>query len=339
MDGTSYPKPVAEVISTLADICRHQKRSELVELLVQARASFDEINYDNWNGGTTTWALRLEVPTVLYASVQSRLGEIEKELADKLGYLDRLHTHDLLGEVTITPRTSAEKSLGQVMAPADTDVCHLWTDGFLRLFLSHVSLHKVKVSQLKVALFDRGIRAFVAHEDIEPSLEWQDEISLALRSMHALAALITADFHASNWTDQEIGWALGRGIPVIPVQLDVVPYGFIGKIQAIPASFDDIDSLASNISQVLLRNSQTHMHMRHAIIEAFEKSSSFYASQALRRVILTVNDFTDDEKDRLRAACRNNNQVSRARGVPKAILDFIGPAVPPTTDPDHEVPF
>jgi TIR domain len=339
MNDTSYPKPVAEVVSTLADICRHQKRSELVELLDHAHAHFDPINYDNWNGGTTTWALRLEVPTVLYASVQARLGEIEKELADKLGYLDRLYSNDPLGEVTITPLTSAEMSLGQMMAPADADVRRLWTDGFFRLFLSHVSLHKVKVSQLKVALSVRGISAFVAHEDIEPSLEWQDEISLALRSMHALAALITTDFHASNWTDQEIGWALGRGMPVIPIQLGVVPYGFVGKIQAIRGSLDDTESLASSITQALLRNGQSHMHMRRAIVEAFEKSGSFAASKTLKNLIVTVDDFTADEKDRLRDACKSNNQISGSWGVTEAIFSAFGSPNQPTTSPDHEVPF
>ncbi len=29
--------------------------------------------------------------------------------------------------------------------------------------------------------------------------------------MDALAALLTTDFHDSNWTDQEVGFAIGRG--------------------------------------------------------------------------------------------------------------------------------
>ena len=32
------------------------------------------INYDNWNGGTYTWALRLEVPVPLYATLEPRLA-------------------------------------------------------------------------------------------------------------------------------------------------------------------------------------------------------------------------------------------------------------------------
>lgn len=339
MNDTLYPKPVAEVISTLADMCRHQNQTELVELLNNTHAHFDPKYFDNLNGGTTTWALRLEVPTVLYTSVHTRRKEIEKEFAVKLDFLNQLYENDPLGEVTITPRMSAEMSLGQMMTPADADVRRLWSDGSFRLFLSHVSLHKLQVSKLKDALFDRGISAFVAHEDIIPSLEWQEEISLALRSMHALSALITEDFHASNWTDQEIGWALGRGIPVIPVKLGAVPYGFVGKIQAIPGSLDETASLACSITKGLLLNKQTRIYMRRAIVEAFEKSSNYSKAKTLKNIIVTVDDFTEDEKDRLRTACTNNNQISEAWGVAEAIFSKIGHPNQLTTSPDQEILF
>jgi hypothetical protein len=291
MFDNSYPKPIADVVLTLTDICSHQKRPELVRLLENAHAHFDAVNYDNWNGGTTTWALRLEVPTVLFASAHNRLAEIEKELLDKLSFLDRLYPNDPLGEVTITPITSAEMAIGQKMAPSDAEVRRLWHEGYFRLFLSHVSRHKVQVSQLKDALFQCGISGFVAHEDIEPSLEWQNEISLALRSMHALVAIITPDFHESKWTDQEIGWALGRGVPVVPLHLGCDPYGFVGKIQAIRGSFDDVTTLSGRTTQALLRSSQAHVHMRRALVEAFERANSFATAKLLKNIIVAVEDF------------------------------------------------
>ena len=324
---------------TLTDICRHQKRLELVELLENAHAHFDVTNYDNWNGGTTTWALRLEVPVALFASAQSRLSEIEKELGQKLDFLDRLNPNDPLGEVSLTPLTSTEMALGQRMAPSDIDVRRLWRDGYFRLFLSHVSQHKVQVSNLKSELLDRGISAFVAHEDIEPSLEWQNEISLALRSMNALVALITPDFHASSWTDQEVGWALGRGVPVIPLRLGADPYGFVGKIQAMRGSLDDPASLAANITQTLLRGNQTRGHMRRAVVEAFEQSQSFVAAKTLKNIVVTIDDFTDEEKERLRNTCTSNIQVSGSSGVVEAIYAAFGSPNLASTSSGDDVPF
>lgn len=339
MPEIAYPKTVTDVIATLSDICRYQKRSELVELLENAHAHFDVIGYDNWNGGTTTWELRLEIPTHLFASNESRLSEIEKELADKLKYLDRLHPNDPLGEVTITPLTSAETALGQRMAPSEVDVHRLWgSSNHCRLFLSHVSAHKVSVSELKDVLADIGITAFVAHEDIEPNKEWQNEISLALRSMHALVALVTPDFHGSNWTDQEIGWALGRGVPVLPVRLGADPYGFIGKLQAISGTLTAPHGLADSLARALLRNSQVRTTIRGALVDAFELSTSFAVARRLKTLVLEIPDFREDEKQRLQKACSQNRQVSDAHGVPEAIFKAFG-TPQPVRAPGDDITF
>lgn len=222
-------------------------------------------------------------------------------------------------------------ALGQRMAPSDVDVRRLWGgSGDLRLFLSHVSRHKVAVSAIRDALLDCGISAFVAHEVIEPSLEWQHEISLALRSMHALSALITPDFHDSKWTDQEVGWALGRGVPVLPVRLGCDPYGFVGKIQAIPGSLEAPHALADALVRVLLRSSQVRSTTRSSLVDAFARSGSYAVAKRLKNMVIEVTDFTEDEKHRLRNACSTNNQVANAHGVPQAIYAAIG--APATID-------
>jgi len=88
MPEAEFPKPVLDVVSTLADIFRHQRRKDIVEILENAHAWFDQPEYDNWNGGTYTWALRLEVPVPVFASIEPRLPEIERELIAKLAYFN-----------------------------------------------------------------------------------------------------------------------------------------------------------------------------------------------------------------------------------------------------------
>ena len=48
-----------------------------------------------------------------------------------------------------------------------------WKDNYYRLFLSHISSYKKETAELQEALDYYGITAFVAHEDIEPTKEWQ----------------------------------------------------------------------------------------------------------------------------------------------------------------------
>lgn len=341
MGETGFPKPVAEIVVTLAELFRHQQRTELVELLESSSTRFDEIHFDNWNGGTTTWALRLETPVPIFASIEPRLAAVEKEIASKLSYFERLFPNDPIGEVTILPIATGAAVIGQRNAPSELDVRRLWPQGRFRLFLSHVSKHKTAVSKLRDELDSLGIAAFVAHEAIKPSLEWQREIELALRSMHALAALITPDFHARLWTDQEIGWAFGRGVLVVPVRLGVDPYGFAGKVQGINGRLENPTALANSIVESLLTNEQTHGEMRRALVASFCGATSFSMAFTLRDYIIEVTDFSVEEKAALRSACEDNDRVSGALGVPSAIYKAFGkPTKAKTKAPESDdVPF
>lgn len=336
MPDAGFPRPIGEVVSTLAEIFRQQGQAELVEVLQNANGSFDQIDYDNWNGGTYTWALRLELPVSLFASIEPRLLEIEKKIAAKLQHFTRNYPNDHLNTVSISPLASAAAASNARLIPTDIDVHRIWPDGMFRLFLSHVSAHKVAAGKLKEELGRRGVAAFVAHEDIEPSLEWQGEIELALRSMHALAALITPDFHASVWTDQETGWALGRNLQVIPIRLGANPYGLAGKVQAITGDLDLPTPLALSIVDVLVKNQQTHGEMRRALVTAFANAGSFATAKALCTHIVQVNNFTEEEIAKLQSACTANLQVKQAFGVPYAIERKFGKPEAPN---DDEIPF
>lgn len=339
MAENGYPKPVPEVVSTLVDIFRHQQRNDIVELLENASAQFDAVNYDNWNGGTTTWGLRLEVPVPIFAAVEPKLSALEKDILGKLSYYDRINPNDPIGQVAIVPLTPGATAIGHKLAPSEIEVRRIWPQGHFRLFLSHVSLHKTQVSELKDALADYGIAGFVAHEDIQPSLEWQREIELALRSMHALAALVTPDFHASNWTDQEVGWAFGRGVLVVPVRLGADPYGFAGKVQGANGRLEHSKTLASSIVGILLKNPQTHREMRRALVTALSRAKMFEWAISLSKILVEIEDFTEEEKVAMRNACEENSIVSRAYGVPERIYAAFGKPAEPPSIKDDDVPF
>lgn len=56
-----------------------------------------------------------------------------------------------------------------------------WKDGYMRVFVSHLSSNRERMSALKSGLDKWGISAFIAHEDIEASREWRDEVEAGLR--------------------------------------------------------------------------------------------------------------------------------------------------------------
>ncbi len=198
-----------------------------------------------------------------------------------------------------------------------------WETGYLRLFLSHIAEQKEACVLLKDELHDYGISAFVAHEDIKPNAEWRNEILNALKSMHAMAALLTPGFHESNWTDQEIGFALGRGILIIPVRLGLNPYGFVGILQGLKGNLKYPSKLADQLIDVLLKQKSTTSRMRRSLVVGFEKSCSFATSIKLSRKIIGISDFSKKQFKRLEAACTDNRQVEKAFGVPDRIISFV----------------
>jgi len=49
--------------------------------------------------------------------------------------------------------------------------------------------------------------------------------------MDAFVALMTRSFHKSKWTDQEVGFAVCRGVPIIALRWGMDPYGLSGNLR------------------------------------------------------------------------------------------------------------
>lgn len=133
-----------------------------------------------------------------------------------------------------------------------------------RLFISHISKHKKVATRLRDALNPFDIAGFVAHEDIHPTARWQAEIERALATMDALVAILTPGFRDSVWTNQEIGFALGRGVKIISLRMGEDPPGFISAEQAIPQQQRMAVDIAPIIVGLLSEDERTTMRMAEA---------------------------------------------------------------------------
>jgi hypothetical protein len=106
-----------------------------------------------------------------------------------------------------------------------------WKAGYARVFLSHSAHHKEFAGQVADELAVMGIHAFVAHDAMEYSQPWQEQIEHALKTMEAFVALVHPEARDSAWCHQEIGWALGRRVPRYVVRMGADPVGFVGREQ------------------------------------------------------------------------------------------------------------
>jgi hypothetical protein len=112
----------------------------------------------------------------------------------------------------------------------------------LRVFVSHSSKDKILANRIKKCIERFGLEVFVAHDDIKPSEEWQEKIRKELKRAHVFIAILTKAFRKSLWTDQEFGIALTSRAMILPLQVDLLPYGFMSKHQAHRLHLNDIDS-------------------------------------------------------------------------------------------------
>jgi hypothetical protein len=133
-----------------------------------------------------------------------------------------------------------------------------------RLFISHISQDKEKATRLKACLAAYGIDAFVAHEDIRATLEWEHEIERALYVMDAFLAIHTRGFKESFWTQQEIGFAVGRGVKIISLKMGEDPTGFISKRQALPRGRRTAEEVAAEIDTLLMADPATSSKLEAA---------------------------------------------------------------------------
>ena len=183
----------------------------------------------------------------------------------------------------------------------------LWGGDGYRVFLSHKTEVKREAGALKERLQVYGALCFVAHEDINPTKEWQEEIEKAMTSMDVLVALMTTGFHDSNWTDQEVGFALGRGVPVIAVKLGLDPYGFIGKFQALSCNWD---AVPLELIRLLIKKP----HMLDAYIGSVERCSSFDHGNTLAKILPDIEKLTEDQVRRLVEAFKENSELRGSFG-------------------------
>ena len=198
-----------------------------------------------------------------------------------------------------------------------------WEPGYFRLFVSHLAEYRKVASDIKRRLFTYGISAFVAHNDIEPTQEWQDEIELGLRTCQGMLALLHPQFHQSKWTDQEIGYAMGRELLVVPVRNGTDPYGFIGRFQAMEGAGKTPADLVEELFVILCRHPKTSVSISEAVVEVFRNSESFACAKRNMDLLETLRYWNSTLTTRARAALEANSQLRREWNVPSRLESFI----------------
>lgn len=309
------PKQIEKYLAALSKLYAQDGKRQLQEIVVNSQNRVHEAwSSDNWNGGTYGHALYFIVPEAIFLGVAKKRSAIQTKLKADLNNIHNVQ-NEFIAEVFLEMETESNlewrKDSGLLMASKRTvppsATRRIWEQEGFRLFLSHKAEVKKQTAELKENLLEFGIAAFVAHTDIHPTKAWQDEIENALSTMEAFAALMTDKFHESNWTDQEVGFAFARGVPIVAVKLGRDPYGFIGKFQALSCAWT---AAAEEITKVLIK----HDRMLNAYIKAVGDCSNFEQGNRLAKVLPHIDQLTNDQADGLISVYNRNHEVGGSFG-------------------------
>lgn len=242
---------------------------------------------DNWSSGDR------------YGYVISMLSQAPDET------LRLLHTFVTTG---VTPALSASSP---------------WRPGELRLFMSHLATHQAFVGEAAEYLAGYGVSAFVAHVSIEPSDEWRSVIEEALLTCDAMAVYLHDGFKASDWCDQEVGFALARRVPVLPLNIELNPHGFMAKLQAAYCVGLDARQVGEKVLEWLVRTPSAQTALTEGLVKAWEQVNSYASACRTYDLLGNMRSLTPAQLQRIDAAARSNNQISGAH--------YPGPSGEPLT--------
>ncbi|HKN06442.1 MAG TPA: toll/interleukin-1 receptor domain-containing protein [Thermoplasmata archaeon] len=207
-------------------------------------------------------------------------------------------------------------------------------------FISHSHVDKDIAHDLKALLRPLGLNGFVAHDDIEPNAEWQQEILRNLRDCKGLIVVATDAARASPWVNQEIGAAVVRGIGTATLNCGVAPFGFLYHFQAAKwtpkepegTQFRDRNFLEANLPEICHALQKAGVVTQDYLIEGMGSAWGFEETRVVTKLI--AESGTLEERQALRLAYLADNSTTvrdcweAQRLLPPLIKPHIG-TVPP----------
>lgn len=194
----------------------------------------------------------------------------------------------------------------------------------LRIFFSYSHENRVIIGNLKKHLELIGFEVFIAHEDIEAGIKWQEEIIKNLKKCDIFIPLFSKEFKESNWTNQELGFAFALEKIIIPIQLDIAPYGFIGHIQSLKIKTGTEDEVEKIFAIIKDKSNFELDDLRSFIINSFIDSGDFASAKCRARLLVDFNDFTSDEIQKLFIATKDNRQINGCFVAQSILLKIFG---------------
>lgn len=198
----------------------------------------------------------------------------------------------------------------------------------VRVFLSYSTIDKSTSGKIKQKLDHYGFEVFLAHNDIEPSQNWINEIINNLKNCDIFVPFLTQNSQNSFWVNQEIGIAFALDKLIMPLKTDLNPWGFINNLQAQPLDqIDDtrfefhIDRASEKIRKIASEKFPDKIN--DSLIYALGKSESYLESHDVIRIFPENENFSNQQINELFRIFLLNDQATNAELVRKYVKKLV----------------
>lgn len=193
-------------------------------------------------------------------------------------------------------------------------------------FLSYSHKDRRLAGLTKECLDSYGFDTFLAHEDLQPSEEWQKTILKRLKDCIVFLPLLTDAFSKSDWTDQETGIAVGLKKIIAPLKVTRNPYGFISKYQAQLLDSETVEAACWKVVRRLATKPKLADGIRDGVIQMFGKSRSFAAAADNAKKLKSLEPFSNGQLNEIVSVSSRNSQIYSGFEARRYVRDLIRPA-------------
>lgn len=179
----------------------------------------------------------------------------------------------------------------------------------LFIFASHLAREREFVGDVAKVLGQYGVELFVAHDSIQMDADWQPEIAGALSRCHAGVAFVHKGFKESAYCQQEVGWLLGRQVPMARYISGESPAALLSQKQGKPIHGLDAVEVAAEILEYVRRKPELHGSFTSSLSHALLDSPNFRATNHIWAVLPDDWPLTPKQAETLVLAAETQDQV------------------------------
>ncbi len=216
---------------------------------------------------------------------------------------------------------------------------NMLTEKTLRVFISYSNKDNEVARLIKREFDNYEIRAFLAHEDIEVGQEWRGIILENLKKSNIFVAILSENFINSEWTNQEVGFAICKGDLIVTVSIDGTGlYGFLEMFQAL-REFESRDltnpfvcqDLVLEILKISATKEDLRDDLKDSLIRRLAKRNkygrphpdSYRDSENYFGLLYSLKPFTKDQINEIVKRSIENNQIYGASGCRDILKDLL----------------